>query len=73
MICPLMLYYMFMMDLMFVLNQAILVPIVFIFKIFTFYKLDLSCINKTIDSSYELLFEMEKVEVAGFRRMRTIS
>lgn len=35
--------------------------------------LDLSFLTRMIDQSYEIMFEMQKLDVAGFRRMRTIS
>lgn len=73
MVSPLMLAYMFILDVIFVVNQAFLFPLICILKFMTFGVLDLSCLNRALDKSYEFLFEMKKLEVAGFRRMRTIS
>ena len=73
MVSPLMLVYMFLLDIIFCINQALLFPIICILKFVTFGLLDLSCLNRALDKSYEFLFEMQKLEVAGFRRMRTIS
>lgn len=73
MVGPLMLIYLFIMDVVFLINQAILTPIIQILKLLTCYKIDFTCLTKKIDRSYELMFEMQKLEVAGFRRMRTIS
>lgn len=73
MVSPFMLLYLFMMDLVFLLNQAILVPIIFVIRIITFNSINLSCLTNTLDRSYEIMFEMQKLDVAGFRRMRTIS
>ena len=73
MITPLMIVYMTLMDLLFMVNQAFLVPIVDLLKFISRGTLDLTCITSTIDGSYEVFFEMQKLDVEGFRRMRTIS
>ena len=73
MVAPVMLAYMFILDIIFVINQAILFPIIVCLKVITFGFLDLSCLNRALEMTYEFLFEMHKLEVAGFRRMRTIS
>ena len=73
MVSPIMLLYMFVLDIIFVINQALLFPIICILKFITCGILDLSCLNRALDKSYEFMFEMQKLEVAGFRRMRTIS
>lgn len=73
MVSPFMLVYMFLMDIVFLVNQAILVPIIQVLRLLTCNLINLSCLTQTIDNSYEILFEMQKLEVAGFRRMRTIS
>ena len=73
MVSPFMLVYMFMLDIIFVINQALFFPIIILLKFLTFGFLDLSCLNLALEKSYEYLFEMRKLEVAGFRRMRTIS
>lgn len=73
MVSPPMLIYLFIMDIVFLLNQAILTPIIFVLRILTCNLINLSCLTRMLDSSYEIMFEMQKLEVAGFRRMRTIS
>jgi hypothetical protein len=73
MVSPIMLVYMFILDIMFVINQALLFPLICLLKFLTCGIIDLSCFNRALDKSYEFLFEMQKLEVAGFRRMRTIS
>lgn len=73
MVSPFMLIYMFLLDMIFVINQAIIFPIIGLLKVITFGLLDLTCLTKGLDRSYEFFFEMQRLEAAGFRRMRTIS
>jgi hypothetical protein len=73
MVNPLMLVYLFCLDIIFIINQAILYPIIQLLKALTCGIVDLSCLNRAVEASYEFFFEMKKLEVAGFRRMRTIS
>jgi len=73
MVTPVMLVYLFLMDIVFLINQAILVPVILILRLITCILLDLTCLTRILDSSYEIMFEMQKLDVAGFRRMRTIS
>ena len=58
MVSPLMLVYMFLLDIIFCINQALLFPIICFLKFVTFGLLDLSCLNRALDKSYEFLFEM---------------
>ena len=73
MVSPFMLVYLLIMDLVFLLNSAFLAPAVSILECLLCKKVRLSCLSDAIDASYETLFEMQKLDVAGFRRMRTIS
>lgn len=73
MVGPFMLVYLLIMDLVFLLNQAILYPIIIVLRLLTCGLLNFTCLTNMIDNSYEVMFEMQKLEVAGFRRMRTIS
>jgi hypothetical protein len=73
MVSPFMLFYLFILDIIFVINQALLYPMIFLIKFLTCGLLDLSCLYNALDKSYEYMFEMQKLDVAGFRRMRTIS
>ena len=73
MVQPLMLVYLFCLDIIFIVNQAVLFPLIQILKFITCGIVDLSILNRGLDKSYEYFFEMKKLEVAGFRRMRTIS
>ena len=56
---------MLLMDNMFVFNSTILSPISLLFG--------LSYLDDFIDGTYEVLFQMKRHEVSGFRRMRTIT
>lgn len=58
MVSPLMLVYLFVLDLIFVINQAFLYPIIVILKVVTCGFIDLSCLNLALDRSYEYLFDM---------------
>jgi len=73
MVSPLMLVYTFVLDVVFIFNQALLFPLICLLKVLTCGCLDLSCLSEGLDKSYEYFFKMQKLEVAGFRRMRTIS
>lgn len=72
-VSPLMIVFMFVMDIVFLLNQAFLYPIIAFLNVLTCEKLGLGKLLELIDKSYEILFDMQKLEVAGFRRMRTIT
>lgn len=73
MVQPLMLIYLFCLDLIFIINSALLYPFIQFLKFCTCGYVNLSCMNTALDQSYVYLFEMKALEVAGFRRMRTIS
>lgn len=68
-----MIVFMFVMDIVFLLNQALLYPIFATLDVLTCEKLGFGKLLELIDKSYEILFDMQKLEVAGFRRMRTIT
>lgn len=73
MLSPLMLIYMVVMDFVFLILQAIFSPAVEIVKLVSFGWIDLSGILNRLDRIYEIMFCMQKLDVAGFRRMRTIT
>ena len=56
---PLILVYLMLMDLVFLFNETILVPITLILRLLTCNLLDLRCLTEKIEQSYELLFEMQ--------------
>ena len=58
MINPLLLIYLFILDLIFVINQAVLFPLIYLIKFITCGLLDMTTLYKYLDKSYEFLFEM---------------
>lgn len=58
MVSPCMLVYIFVLDIIFIVNQALLFPIISMIKAITCEKLDLTCLNSLLDKSYEILFNM---------------
>ena len=58
MVSPLMLIYMFVLDVIFVINQAIIFPIIGLLKMVSFGLLDMTCLSRALDRSYEFFFEM---------------
>jgi hypothetical protein len=64
-IFPLFMVFMFIMDQVFVINSTIFELIGLVLGL-------TSCLD-CVDHSYEVLFQMKKHEVSGFRRMRTIT
>jgi len=71
MVTPLMVVFLQFMDLWFLVFTVLLKLVLWLFS--------WCCSDKTeravtwVDSLYEYVFEMQKLDVAGFRRMRTIS
>ena len=58
MLSPLMLIYMFTMDLVFLVLQAAIFPILSLLKLITCGYIDLTFIIDQLDSVYEIMFEM---------------
>ena len=58
MVTPIMLGYMFVLDVIFVINQAFLYPVIVVLKFLTCGIVDLSCLSTGLEKSYEFLFEM---------------
>lgn len=58
MVSPFMLMYMFTLDVIFVINQAFLLPLIQILRFLTCGLIDLACLNRALEKSYEHLFEM---------------
>jgi hypothetical protein len=73
MVSPVMFAYTFVLDVIFMVNQAFVYPTILLLKLLTCNLVDLSCLIRSLDKSYEVFFEMTKLEAEGFRRMRTIS
>ena len=58
MVGPLMLIYLFILDIIFVINQSLLYPLIIVLKTLTCGLIDLTCLYRAFDKSYEYLFEM---------------
>jgi hypothetical protein len=64
------------MDIVYIINSVGLVPIAVIIQIFScgLIKKNLAHIfEEKLDSIYEVAFGMSKMDIKGFRRLRTIS
>ena len=58
MVTPLMLFVMSVMDLIFIVNSVILVPLVYLTHVISCNKVDLTWLVDKIDDSYESMFKM---------------
>jgi hypothetical protein len=67
--------YLFLIEIIFLLNSTVIVPIVFLLKILTCGKFDeqFKCIELSFKKLYDILFDMNDCEVDGFRRLRSIT
>lgn len=65
--------YLFMMDVVFLLFAAIATPIFFVLHMATCGKVNFSKMMNSTDPVYEGMFSMKRLDVNGFRRLRTIS
>jgi hypothetical protein len=70
---PIFVIYLVVLDLLFMINTAVLRPLVYLLKLLTFNKLDLTRLTLFVNDMYSLFFDMDIMEVEGFRRLRTIS
>lgn len=73
MVSPLMLVLMSLMDVTFLTLSVILIPFCFIIKFLTCGFVNLGFIAERLEETYEAMFKMQKLDAAGFRRMRTIT
>jgi hypothetical protein len=69
---PLAVVLLLLMDTVFIMNTAFLEPIFLIISLMSVGVLNLHIVSELIDGSYQVLFGMSKIDVEGFRRMRTI-
>lgn len=60
-------------DLLYLINSLIVMPVVLILRVILCKKVEFNNLSSFIDNSYSVLFDMTKMEVEGFRRMRTIT
>ena len=70
---PAIIIYLFLMDVVFLLISSILTPIFFFIHFLTCGKANFTRMLDSTDSIYENMFEMKRLDVNGFRRLRTIS
>jgi hypothetical protein len=69
---PLAILMLIIVDLVFIFNTAFLELAFEIAYILSYGLIDFRYISAIIDSSYVILFGMQRVDIEGFRRMRTI-
>ena len=65
--------YIFLMEVVFLLISSVLTPIFFLIHFFSFGKFNFTIMLDSTDFIYEKVFEMKRLDVNGFRRLRTIS
>ena len=70
---PCLLVYLFVIDIFFLVISSILTPLMIIVTIFTCGKFSLEIVDDWIDGIYKKLFGMQKMDIIGFRRLRTSS
>jgi hypothetical protein len=73
---PVVLVYLLVMDLVYIVNSVALVPLAVIVQMFSCGKIKgnlAHMFEEKLDSIYEIMFGMSKMDIKGFRRLRTIS
>ena len=61
------------MDVLFLANTVILIPLLNSISYLLCGYVDVTSLLEYVDATYESLFEMQRLDAAGFRRMRTIT
>ena len=61
------------MDLIYLINSIVFEPLIKLLLLITCKKVNLSYLSDHINDIYVLLFDMTNMDIAGFRRLRTIS
>ena len=70
-ITPLLLVYLFVVDVVFLLLSAVVTPLLSLISVLTCQTWILFRLEECIDVIYVKLFGMQKMDVIGFRRLRT--
>jgi hypothetical protein len=70
-ITPMLLVYLFVVDLIFLLLSAVIMPILMIFSLLICQPQLIDRMEEFIDEIYKMLFGMQRMDVMGFRRLRT--
>jgi len=61
------------MDVVYLINSVIFTPLIVLLKLLTRGKCNFQKLSDGIEGSYERIFQMTRLEVVGFRRLRTMS
>lgn len=61
------------MDIVYIINSVIITPIALLIKLLSCGKVDATVVEKKLDSLYSVMFNMNDMDIKGFRRLRTIS
>ena len=70
---PLILIYLFIMDIFYIINSCVIELVVFLVYAITFGNIKGEGVEKYIDLFFEKVFMLSKVQVIGFRKLRTVS
>lgn len=70
---PALLVYLFVLDIFFLVISSIMTPLMILITIFTCGHFSLESVDDKIDEVYKYLFGMQKMDIIGFRRLRTSS
>ena len=70
---PLILLYLFLLDLLYLFNAVILAPILLIVNILSCGRLQDIDIEERTDKVFEAIFQLTHLEIIGFRKLRTMS
>ena len=70
---PLILVYLFLLDLLYLFNAVLLAPILFILNLLTCGRLKDFDIEEKTDKVFEVIFQLTHLEIVGFRKLRTMS
>lgn len=70
---PLVLIYLFLLDILYLFNAVILAPLLFIVNILSCGRLQDIDIEEKTDKVFEVIFQLTHLEIVGFRKLRTMS
>ena len=70
---PLILVYLNFLDLIYIFNSVFLVPFGLLVNNLTCGKVNWDFTEGRLDNLYKVLFDMNEIDILGFRRLRTIS
>lgn len=70
---PLILVYLNFLDMIYIFNSICLIPFGFLMNKLTYGKINWNFTEGRLDNVYKILFDMNEIDILGFRRQRTIS